>query len=133
MRTDTQTITIRTAPEKVLGFVADGANLPRWAIGFAKSVVPNGDGWVVTTGRGDVPTTIAVHEAARTVDFHMDLAPAGEAVAFARVVPNGSGSEFLFTQLQGPGVPDDEFEQLVAAVGHELGVLKALLEVECPL
>jgi hypothetical protein len=28
---------------------------------------------------------------------------------------------------------DEVFGQLVAAVGHELAALKALLEVECPL
>jgi hypothetical protein len=63
----------------------------------------------------------------------MEPAPGVEAVAFARVVPNGEGSEFLFTQLQAPGVDDDTFDQLVAAAGHELIALKALLEVACPL
>ena len=133
MRADTQTVTIQAAPKKVLSFVADGANLPRWAIGFAKSVAPNGDAWIVTTGRGEVPATIAVDESAGTVDFHMDMRPTGEAVAYARVLPNEAGTEFLFTQFQEPGVPDEMFEQLVVAVEHELVALKALLEIECPL
>ena len=133
MRADTQTVAIEAAPSEVLGFVADGANLPRWAIGFAKSVAPNGDAWIVTTSQGEVPITIAVDEPAGTVDFHMDMGPAGEAAAYARVVPNEAGTEFVFTQFQGPGVPDEVFEQLVVAVGHELVALKALLEVECPL
>jgi hypothetical protein len=50
-----------------------------------------------------------------------------------RVVPNGDGAEFIFTQMRQPGVPDDVFDRLVTAVGHELAALKALLEVECPL
>ena len=133
MRADTQTVTIQAAPTEVLNFVADGANLPRWAIGFAKSVARRGQVWVVTTGSGEVPTTITIDEPVGTVDFHMDMGAAGEARAYARVLPNEAGSEFLFTQFQGPGVPDDVFEQLVAAVGHELAALKALLEVECPL
>ena len=133
MRADTQTVTIDATPREVLSFVADGANLPRWAIGFAKTVARLGDVWLVTTGNGEVPTTIAVDEPAGTVDFHMEMGPAGEAAAYARVLPNGSGSEFLFTQFQGSGVPDDVFEQLVAAVRHELVALKAILEVECPL
>ena len=52
--------------------------------------------------------------------------------AWARVVPNGEGAEFVFTQMQQAGTPDDVFAQLVAAVGHELTVLKAVLEVACP-
>ena len=87
----------------------------------------------MTTGQGDVPTSIAVDEPTGTVDFRMDPAPGSEATAYARVVPNGDAAEFVFTQMQQPGVPDEVFEQLVAAVGHELAALKALLEVECPL
>jgi len=63
----------------------------------------------------------------------MEPAPGAEASAYARVVPNGEGSEFIFTQMQQPGVPDELFEQLVAAVRHELAALKAQLEVRCPL
>lgn len=133
MRSDTQTVTIKATPETVLNFIADGANLPRWAIGFAKAATPKGGAWVVTTGQGEVLTTIEVDGAVGTVDFHMDMGDAGKAVAFARVLPNETGSEFLFTQFQGPAVVDDIFEQLVATVGHELTVLKGLLEVECPL
>lgn len=50
MRSDTQTVTIEASPRDVVAFVADGGNLPRWAIGFAKAVRPDGDRWVVTTG-----------------------------------------------------------------------------------
>ena len=133
MRADTQTVTIETSPDEVLGFVADGSNLPRWAIGFAKAVERNGEGWIVTTGQGKVPTTITADPSHGTVDFRMDMGAAGDAAAFARVLPNGAGSEFVFTQFQGPDVSDDVFEQLVAAVHHELAALKALLEVACPL
>ncbi len=133
MRSDTQSITIDARPSDVLAFVGDGENLPRWAIGFAKAVRPGPDGWIVTTGQGEVPTSIAVNEDTGTVDFVMEPAPGVEATAYARVIPNAGGSEFLFTQMQQAGVPDQLFEELVAAVGHELVALKALVEVRCPL
>jgi hypothetical protein len=133
MRSDTQTVTVDAPPEKVLRFVADGRNLPRWAIGFAKDVRPDDHGWMVTTGQGEVSVAIDWNEAAGTVDFHLRPAPGVEATAYARVVPNGEGAEVLFTQLQQPGTPDAVFDQLVAAVRHELVALKALVEVECPL
>jgi hypothetical protein len=133
MRSDTQSITISAKPEQVLAFVGDGHNLPRWAIGFAKSVRHSQSGWMVTTGQGEIPTSITVDETTGTVDFHMQARPGAEATAYARVVPNGSGAEFIFTQLQQPGAPDEVFDQLVAAVGHELVALKAVVEVECPL
>ena len=117
----------------MVAFVRNAANLPRWAIGFAKSVRPEGSRWIVTTGEGEVSVTVAVVEAAGTVDFHMEPAPGVAASAFARAVANGDGTEFVFTQMQQPGVPDMVFAQLVAAVGHELVTLKALLEIERPL
>ncbi len=133
MRSDTQTTTIAAPPDDVLAFVGDGANLPRWAIGFATDVRPDEAGWIVTTGQGEVPTSIAVERAPRTGDFRIPLAPGVESTAYARAVPNGEGTEFVFTQFQQPGTPDEVFDQLVAAVGHELVALKALLEVACPL
>jgi Polyketide cyclase / dehydrase and lipid transport len=133
MRSDTQTVTIDAHPRDVLAFVGNGANLPRWAIGFATSVRPSGPGWIVTTSQGEVPTTVLVDEATGTVDFRMEPAPGVEATAYARVVPNGNGTEFVFTQLQQLGMPEEVFDQLASAVGHELVALKALLEVECPL
>jgi hypothetical protein len=134
MRSDTQSVTIAAAREQVLAFVADGANLPRWAIGFAKSVRPARSGWIVSTAQqAEVPTTIAADEGTGTVDFRMEQAPGMVATAYARVVPNGEGAEFVFTQFQQPGVPDEVFDQFVAAAGHELVSLKAVLEVECPL
>ncbi|HTK16050.1 MAG TPA: SRPBCC family protein [Acidimicrobiia bacterium] len=133
MRSDTRSATINAHPRDVLSFVGDGANLPRWAIGFAKAVRRDEKRWIVTTAQGDVPTTIAVDGSLGTVDFHMEPAPGVHATAYARVVPNAEGSEFMFTQFQQPGMSDAFFDQLVAAVRHELVALKALLEVECPL
>ena len=133
MRSDTQSVTIAATAKQVLSFVADGANLPRWAIGFAKSVRPDGAGWIVSTAQGEVPTAIAADERTGTVDFRIVPAPGVVATAYARVMPNGEGAEFVFTQFQQPGVPDEVFGQLAAAVGHELVALKALLEVACPL
>ncbi len=133
MRSDTQAVTIHARPEKVLAFVGDGENLPRWAIGFARSVRRDEGGWIVTTSEGDVLTTVHVDESAGTVDFRMRPQAGGETTAYARAVPNGEGTEFLFTQLQQPGTSEEVFDQLVAAVRHELVTLKALLEVECPL
>ncbi len=133
MRSDTTTITIETSPKDVMAFVSDPRNLPRWAIGFARRVRQDGGRWVVSTGQGDVGVAIDVDEQSGTVDFCMEVAPGVEAVAYSRVVPNGDGTEYVFTQFQQPGVPDELFGQLVAAIRHELVTLKALLEVSCPL
>jgi hypothetical protein len=133
MRANTQAISIAAPPSKVVAFLADGGNLPRWAVGFARSATGNGKQWVVTTGAGDMPVRIESDAAHGVVDFWIGPTPGVETVAAARVIPRGAESEVVFTQFQAPGMPDDLFEKNVTAVAHELTVLKAVLEVECPL
>lgn len=47
-----------------------------------------------------------------------------------RVMPNGEGSEFVFTLIRRPGVSDQQFAQDKAAVEKDLKTLKELLERE---
>ena len=133
MRSNTQSISIEAAPRKVLDLVADARNLPRWAVGFARSVRQEGERWIVATGTGELALRIRADERSGVVDFVMEPAPGVEAVAASRVVPRGPASEYVFTQFQAPGMPDEAFQKSVEALGHELRVLKALAEVECPL
>ena len=133
MRSDTKTISIHAAPDKVLSFLTDPANLPRWAVGFAKAVRQEQDSWWVTTGAGDVAIRIEADPRFGVVDFVMSPAPGVERRARSRVVANGAGAEYVFTQFQDPGMPNDVFEKNVNALEHELTVLRAVLEVECPL
>ncbi len=133
MRSDTKSVTIQAPPPKVLEFLADPLNLPRWAIGFAKAVKRDGSRWVVTTGSGKVGIRIEANPRLGVIDFVMTPAPGVEVLAGSRVLPNGSGTEYVFTQFQPNGMPDDVFEKNVTALTQELTVLRALLEVECPL
>ena len=133
MRSDTKSVTIRTPPSKVVEFLADPRNLLRWAVGFAKAVEHADGRWLVTTGSGKVGIRIETEPRSGVVDFVVMPAPGVEALSASRVLPNGSGSEYVFTQFQAGGMPDDVFERNVKALEHELTVLRALLEVECPL
>lgn len=133
MRADTRTISIHANPERVIEFLSDPTNLPRWAVGFAKSVRRDGTRWLVTTGGGEVGIRIVAEHRTGVVDFFISPAPGIEGLAASRVVPAGAGVEYVFTQFQAPDMPDDMFAKNVQALAHELTVLKALLEIECPL
>lgn len=133
MRSDTTTIAIDARPEDVFAIVADPVALPRWAIGFAKSVAQHGDVWTVELASGDhVPIRYVTNPELRVVDFHIEPAPGVEAVAHARVLGNGERAEVIFTQFQ-RDQPDEIFDAQIEAVRHELVVLKALAETTCPL
>jgi len=133
MRADTQTISINAPPDEVLTYLKAPENLPRWAVGFAKAVRPDGDEWIVETRGGAMRLRIRADAETGVVDFHMTPAPGVEVLAASRVIARGFGSEYVFTQFQAPDMSDDAFAKSVRTVRHELTVLKALLEVECPL
>jgi hypothetical protein len=133
MRADTKSISIDAPASKVLSFLKEPENLPRWAVGFAKGVRKDGQCWYVKTNDGEIGVEIAADEKTGIVDFHMLPAPGVKIVANSRVIPRGQGSEYVFTQFQAPGMPDAAFKQSVKALEHEFTVLKAVLEVECPL
>jgi hypothetical protein len=133
MRADTRTISIESKPLQLVRFLGDPRNLPKWAVGFAKSVRHQDGRWTVQTGAGEMGIRILADESSGVVDFWMSPAPGTEALAASRVVPRGDGSEYVFTQFQAPGMPDEVFLKNVKAIEHELLVLKAILEVDCPL
>ncbi|MEQ1760956.1 MAG: SRPBCC family protein [Vicinamibacterales bacterium] len=131
---DVQCVRIEADAASVFAFLADPSNLPKWAVGFASQVEIDDDGSViVTTGQGHrMPVVIVASEGSGVVDFVMTPAPGMSAVAWARVVTTSDGAMVTFAQAQSPGVPDEVFAGQVAAVTHELGVLKAVVEVSCP-
>jgi hypothetical protein len=119
----TQTISIDAPPETVLDLVGDPRNLPRWAPGFASAAREDGDGWIVTTGQGDVRRHIPVSREHGTVDY---LAEPGARVGlFTRVVPSGDGSHLTFTFV----IPADrDAEETAAILRSELEAVKLLCE-----
>ncbi len=128
MKADTQTISIDADPRAVFQFVAQPPNLPHWARAFCQAIRPDADAWVVSSPQGAVRVRYETDEALGVIDFHINPAPALETLAASRVVPNGRGTEYVFTQFQTPGMPDDVFTSQVQALRMELLTLKALLE-----
>ena len=118
-------IDVEATPERVFDHFVRPELLVRWM----------GDVARLEAGRRSLlgRVCIAADTTSGVVDFYMSPAPGIEGLAASRVVPGGDGVEYIFTQFQAPGMTDDMFAKSVEAVAHELAVLKALLEVECPL
>ena len=119
----TQTIAIDAPPDAVLDLVGDPRNLPSWAPGFAIAVREDGDGWVVTTGQGDVRRHIPVSREHGTVDYL--AAPEATRGLFTRVVPNGDGSQLTFTFVLADGVDPEATREILRS---ELEAVKRLTE-----
>lgn len=131
---DVQCVRVNAHPEGVFELMADPVNLPRWAVGFAKSVETAEDGAViVVTGSGDrIPVQVRSDAGSGVIDFVMNPAAGVAATAWARVVPAGDAAMVTFAQAQPDEMADEMFAAQIAAVTHELAVLKAVAEVSCP-
>jgi hypothetical protein len=124
----TVSVTIERPPRTVYDYVADPTTLPLWA--FFESIAPAGDGrWTVTGPGGETSTiTFAGPNEFGVLDQDVEVAPGDVVHVPLRVVPNGPGSEVLFTAFRRPDYSDDDFDADVAIVRADLARLKHLLE-----
>jgi hypothetical protein len=112
----------------VYEYASDPANLPHWAPGLGKSV-ENVDGqWFVETQSGRVAFAFVGHNTYGVLDHEVTL-PSGEVVYNPmRVVPDGDGSEVVFTLRRLPNMSDEDFARDAGLVQADLTRLKHVLE-----
>ena len=130
-RRDVEHISVYIArrPAEVYEFASDPRNLPRWAAGLARSEVrKDGDEWVVDAPFGTVRLRFAERNAFGVMDHDVKLESGVTVHNPMRVVPNGEGSEFVFTLIRQPGMSEAQFARDKAAVEKDLATLKGLLE-----
>lgn len=126
LRAETRTISIDAPPDAVLRLVGDPTRLPDWAPNFARSVRREGEYWTVDDGTQTRTIAVLVDPEAGTADL---LAPDDHRRgAFSRVLPNGSGSEFLFTLFFPGGTDEAAVAGQMAVVEEELRTVRALCE-----
>ncbi len=122
-------VTVARPPADVYEFASNPRNLPRWASGLARSEVrQDGDAWVADAPFGTVRVMFAPKNPYGVLDHDVRLESGVVIHNPMRVVPNGEGSEFIFTLIRQPGVSDEQFAEDRAAVEKDLNTLKELLE-----
>ncbi|MEV1287461.1 SRPBCC family protein [Micromonospora sp. NPDC049679] len=122
------TVSIARAPQSTYEFIREPRNLPQWAPGFARAVRPSDGKWVVETVDDPVEIDFVAPNPFGVADHRVTAAPGITVVNAVRVVPNGSGSEVIFTFFQTPDMADHEFEAAAALVENDLQTLKRVLE-----
>jgi hypothetical protein len=124
----TVSVTIDRPPKVVYDYLADPAQIPQWS--FFESIEPAGDGrWTVTGPEGETATiTFAPPNGFGVVDQHVEVGPNEWVHVPLRVVPNGAGSEVLFTAFRQPQYSDADYDADVALVRTDLDRLKQILE-----
>ncbi len=113
----------------VAGFLAEPMNFTRWAAGLAESLHRDADGvWRAKGPAGEVTLRFSPPNDFGIADHSVFLPDGAEVHVPLRVVPNGEGSEVLFTLFRQPGMSDAEFARDIGWVKGDLATLKAVLE-----
>lgn len=128
MKSTTLSVTIAAAPERVYAFASNPENLPRWVPSFFKSVERVDGEWVAQSPLGRVGFEF-VHDNDLGVLDHTVTLPTGARLTNPmRVIPNGDGSEILFTLIQHEDMTDQQFQEDAELVLGDLHTLRRLLE-----
>jgi uncharacterized protein YndB with AHSA1/START domain len=128
MRAVTRSTTIDAPTGGVFSYLADAANLPSWAPAFATTVEPDGDAWVVGQGDARLGLRILADRERGTVDLRVTPPNGRESTVYMRVLPNGSGSELLFTLFFSDSRTDEELARQAAEVEAELARVRTACE-----
>jgi hypothetical protein len=112
----------------VYAFVADPANLPRWSTGLGSGIDQVGGEWLIDSPDGQVRFAFVSVNDMGVLDHYVTF-PGGETFYNPmRVVPDGDGSEVVFSVRRFGDISDSDFERDVATVAADLARLKEVLE-----
>lgn len=126
----TVSVSVADDPERVHAYVTDPQNLPEWAPRLALGVTPphgGGDEWTVETTDGPVGLRFVPANPYGVADHRVRLPGGVEVVNPMRVLPNGDGSEVMFTLFRQPGTSDEAFARDRDAVVADLARLAEIL------
>jgi hypothetical protein len=126
-RAETRTISISAPPADVFAYLSDPRHLPAWAPAFATAVThEQGDIWRVQSGAGERRTAVRAAWPLGVVDI---VSPEGPSRGlFARVIPNLSGSELIFSLSFPAGASPDQIEAQMATIERELIAVRQRVE-----
>jgi hypothetical protein len=112
----------------VYAYASDPLHVPEWAPGLGTAVERAGDDWVVDSPMGRITVRFAPPNPFGVLDHDITLASGETFSNPMRVVPDGAGSEVVFTLRRLSGMSDEEFERDARTVLDDLLALKRVLE-----
>jgi len=122
-------VTISRDPKDVYAFASNPEHLPRWAAGLGSSdlLLVNGE-WISNSPMGRIKIKFVPVNAFGVMDHWVTLPDGAEVLNPMRVLPNGLGSEVIFSMFQLEGITDEMFQRDAELVEKDLLTLKRCLE-----
>jgi len=123
-------VQIRRNPRDVYNFTSVPENFPRWASGLGKSLKRKNGEWIAETPQGPIKVRFTERNEFGILDHYVIPESGVEIYIPMRVIPNGSGSELIFTLFRLPDGSDEKFAEDAEWVMRDLTALKNLLEAQ---
>ena len=121
-------VTIQRPVDEVYAFLGEPLNFPTWAEGLGHSFSHvEGMVWSAQTPMGSMRVSFSQTNRYGILDHTLTPENGPAMLNPMRVMPNGSGSEVVFTLFQRE-MSDEEMARDAAAVARDLAALKVLLE-----
>ena len=117
-------------PRDVYNFTSVPENFPRWASGLGKSLKRKNGEWIAETPQGPIKVRFTERNEFGILDHYVIPESGVEIYIPMRVIPNGSGSELIFTLFRLSDVSDEKFAEDAEWVMRDLAALKNLLEAQ---
>jgi hypothetical protein len=124
----TITVSIERSPQEVYSYVSNPANFPEFATSFVRAARQEKGEWVLDTTAGPMTVRFVPRNDLGVLDHTVKLPTGAEVYNAMRVIPNGRGSEVVFTLFQMPEVSATQFSEDAKCVQRDLQTLKAVLE-----
>jgi hypothetical protein len=121
-------VSINRDVKDVYNFACVPENFPRWASGLGKSLKKVNGEWIAETPEGPVKVRFTERNEFGVLDHWVSPKPGLQIYIPMRVIPNGSGSELIFTLFRLPDMSDEKFAADAEWVMRDLTSLKNLLE-----
>ncbi|MEO8417557.1 MAG: SRPBCC family protein [Methylophilaceae bacterium] len=128
MKSKTIVVSIAVSAAAVYEFASNPENLPRWVPSFCKSVTQTNGDWVMQSPTGPVTFRFVENNPFGVLDHSVRLPSGLEIHNPMRVIPNGEGSEVIFTLFQTSNMNDEQYAQDAKLVVQDLRTLKRVLE-----
>jgi hypothetical protein len=121
-------VSIDRLPQDVYEFASKLENLPKWATGLGKNF-RNVDGeWVADSPTGPIKVRFVRRNEFGVLDHDVILESGTTVHNPIRILPNGRGTEVVFTLFRQPGASEQKFAEDARWVEKDLRLLKTLLE-----
>lgn len=124
----TVSISIARPADDVYAYLAKPAHIPEWSE-FITKIRRDGEQWIATTKTGEQSTMIFTYDnRLRVLDHDVIVSPTLTVHVPLRVLPNGTGSEVIFTVFRLADMDDVAFAKDIAMVETDLRGMKRVLE-----